>query len=60
MRKSVVLEAFLNQAALGPEAIVLLGEAGIGKTTLWRASVERARARRFHVLEARPTEAERG
>jgi len=53
------LASFLDEAAHGPEAIVLVGEAGIGKTTLWRAAVERARGRGFRVLEARPTEPER-
>jgi DNA-binding CsgD family transcriptional regulator len=53
------LEGFLNKAAHVPTTIVLVGEAGIGKTTLWRAGVERASARGFRVLEARPTEAER-
>jgi predicted ATPase len=35
------------------------GEAGIGKTTLWRAGVERARELGCQVLEARPASAER-
>ena len=37
---------------------VLEGEAGIGKTTIWRAAVERASAEGFLVLAARPAEAE--
>jgi len=53
------LDVFLNDAAGGPEAIALVGEAGIGKTTLWRAAVERSRAHGFRVLQARPAEAER-
>jgi DNA-binding CsgD family transcriptional regulator len=39
-------------------ALVLEGEAGIGKTTLWLAGVERAQERGFRVLAARPAEAE--
>lgn len=39
-------------------AVVLSGEAGIGKTTLWRAEVEDAERRGTLVLRARPTEAE--
>jgi DNA-binding CsgD family transcriptional regulator len=42
----------------GPSGLVLQGEAGIGKTTLWRAGVEHARALGLRVLSARPTEAE--
>jgi DNA-binding CsgD family transcriptional regulator len=51
---------FLDQAADGPAALVLEGEAGIGKSTLWLAGVEAARARGLRVLSARPSEAERG
>ena len=39
-------------------AVVLGGEPGIGKTTLWRAEVEDAERRGVLVLRARPTEAE--
>lgn len=45
---------FLNEAQRRPSALVLVGEAGIGKTTLWRAGVERASDRGWHVLQARP------
>jgi DNA-binding CsgD family transcriptional regulator len=55
------LQRFLEQpAARGPRALVLEGEAGIGKSTLWTAGVARARAAGFRVLESRPTEAESG
>jgi DNA-binding CsgD family transcriptional regulator len=37
----------------------LVGEAGIGKTTVWRAGIERARDRGFRVLVAEPAESER-
>src|SRR5688572_22461332 len=40
--------------------MVLGGDAGIGKSTLWRAGIEAARARGFRVLSSRPAEAERG
>jgi DNA-binding CsgD family transcriptional regulator len=53
------LDLFLDEAAHGDASIALVGEAGIGKTTLWRAGVELARARGIRVLEARPTPAER-
>ena len=39
-------------------AAVLLGEAGIGKTTLWLASIDAAAARGYRILSSRPSEAE--
>ncbi len=54
------LHAFLDGAGEEPTAIVLEGEAGIGKSTLWMAGVEAARERGQRVLTARPAEAERG
>jgi DNA-binding CsgD family transcriptional regulator len=54
------LVAFLDETAGGPAAIVLEGEAGIGKSTLWLAGIEAARSRGFRVLVSRPAEAERG
>ena len=41
-----------------PAALVLEGPAGIGKSTLWSAALERARSRGMLVLLARPSEAE--
>jgi DNA-binding CsgD family transcriptional regulator len=41
-----------------PAAAVIVGEAGIGKTTLWLAAVEAAQARGYLVLSCRPAEAE--
>jgi DNA-binding CsgD family transcriptional regulator len=40
--------------------LVLEGEAGIGKSTLWRAAVEEASAQAARVLSSSPAEAERG
>ena len=40
------VEAFLADVEQGPAALVLSGEAGIGKTILWEAGVEQA-AERF-------------
>jgi DNA-binding CsgD family transcriptional regulator len=54
------LRAFLEAAGGGPTAVVLEGEAGIGKSTLWLAGVEEGRARGFRVLASRPAEPERG
>ena len=39
-------------------AFVLDGEPGIGKTTLWLAALERARASGWEILRARPAEVE--
>ncbi len=41
-----------------PSALVLEGEAGIGKTTLWRAGLALAGDQPYRVLIARPTSAE--
>jgi hypothetical protein len=54
------LHAFMNGAERGPAALVLEGEAGIGKSMLWLAGVEKAREEGFRVLSSRPAEAERG
>jgi predicted ATPase len=52
------LEAFLERATDAPSVLVLSGEAGIGKTELWRAGLQRARARAARVLAYRAVEAE--
>ena len=44
------VEAFVGRAEGGAAALVLEGEAGIGKSTLWLAGVELARARGLRVL----------
>jgi predicted ATPase len=44
---------FLTLCSMKPAGLLLAGEAGIGKTTLWIAAVEQARARGMHVLTAR-------
>ena len=56
----VVLLEFVERPAEGFSALVLSGEAGIGKSTLWLAVVEAARERELRVLTARPAEAELG
>ena len=52
------VRAFLERLAEGPGALVLSGEAGIGKTVLWEAGVEDARERLARVLICRGVEAE--
>jgi hypothetical protein len=49
---------FLTLVADEPSALVIDGEAGIGKTTLWLAGLAQARDRGFAVLSARPVAAE--
>jgi DNA-binding CsgD family transcriptional regulator len=53
------VRAFVEGAAERPAALVLEGEAGVGKSTLWRAGVEHACAEGLQVLVSRPAEAER-
>jgi hypothetical protein len=51
-------DAFLAAAAERFAVMDVEGEAGIGKTTVWREVVRRAERRGFRVLAARPAEAE--
>lgn len=52
-----VLRGFAGTGARS-RAVVLAGEAGIGKTTLWEAGIELARDHGLRVLLARPSGAE--
>jgi predicted ATPase len=52
------IEDFLDRASARPSMLVLSGDAGIGKTALWQAGLERARARGVRVLSHRAVEAE--
>jgi DNA-binding CsgD family transcriptional regulator len=54
-----VLHAFLHPRRAAPAALVLEGEAGIGKSTLWLAAVAAAREGGLRVLATRPAEPER-
>ena len=58
-RELARIHRYLERAETGASALVLEGEAGIGKTTLWQAGVEAALERGRVVLQARPAEAER-
>ena len=53
------VHAFLDREAAGAAALVLEGEAGIGKSTLWLAAVQAASERGLRLLSSRPAEAER-
>ena len=52
------LHTSVDGARNGPSALVLEGEAGIGKSTVWLAGVAHARSRGFRVVSSRPAEAE--
>ena len=52
--------AFFESAAQLPGAILLEGEAGIGKTTVWRAALAALSKSPLRVLAASPVEAESG
>ena len=54
------LRSFLEREPTGPAALLLEGEAGIGKSTLWIAAVDEAREQGFRVLVSRPAESEQG
>lgn len=49
---------FLRSAAGAPSGLVIEGDAGVGKTTLWLAGIAAARERGFTVLTARAGQAE--
>lgn len=51
-------DAFLRSAEYQFSVLRLHGEAGIGKTTLWREVSRRAQSSSFRVLSCRPAEAE--
>ena len=52
------IEGFLAGVAIGPAALVLSGDAGIGKTLLWETGVEQAEQRDICVLSHRSVAAE--
>lgn len=52
-----LVAAFFETPAL-PGALLLEGEAGIGKSTVWRSGVELARVGGFRILETRASESE--
>jgi predicted ATPase len=52
------LDAFLETAPGGGQALLLEGDAGIGKTVLWEKALLVAGMREFRVLRSRPTQSE--
>jgi DNA-binding CsgD family transcriptional regulator len=57
-RELATVTAFVDAIPEGPRALLLEGEAGIGKTTIWLEAVGAAEDRGFRVLQARPAESE--
>jgi DNA-binding CsgD family transcriptional regulator len=57
-RELARLDSFLDSLLSGSAALLLEGEPGIGKTTVWRAGVDAAQARGYRVLSSRPAEAD--
>jgi DNA-binding CsgD family transcriptional regulator len=52
------VHAFVDGLADGPAALVLEGDAGMGKTTLWNAALDHAEQHGVTVLRSRPAESE--
>ena len=52
------LAAFIDAAAREPTSLLIEGEAGIGKTTMWLAGLQQASERSFQVLATRPAQTE--
>jgi DNA-binding CsgD family transcriptional regulator len=57
-RELAVVAAFLDAVPSGPSGLLLEGEAGFGKTTVWLAGVADAAARSYLILRSRPAESE--
>jgi ATP/maltotriose-dependent transcriptional regulator MalT len=56
--ESLAVSEFLDAASVDPTALVVEGDPGIGKTTVWSAGVDLAIERGFRVLLARAAAAE--
>ena len=57
-RELAELARFLDAVPAGPVGLLFEGDAGIGKTTLWREAVLEALDRSYCVLSCRPVESE--
>jgi DNA-binding CsgD family transcriptional regulator len=53
-----LLDRFLDSIPTGPSALLLFGEPGIGKTTVWREGLASALQRGYRTLACGPVEAE--
>jgi DNA-binding CsgD family transcriptional regulator len=52
------LDRFLDSIPTGPSALLLSGDPGIGKTTVWKEGLASAQLRRYRTLSCGPVEAE--
>lgn len=52
------IDRLLDRAACEPAALVIEGEPGLGKSTLWLAGLAASKDRSFRILDARPAEPE--
>ena len=57
-RELALVSRLLDAVPSGPAALILGGETGIGKSTLWLEALSQARARSYRVLSCRPNESE--
>ena len=55
-----ILDRFLDSIPGGPSALLLSGDPGIGKTTVWKEGLAGAELRRCRTLSCGPVEAETG
>ena len=53
-----ILHSFLDSIPTGPSALVLSGDPGIGKTTVWKEGLAGAQLRGYRTLSCGPVEAE--
>jgi hypothetical protein len=57
-RELSCLESFLDAVPEGPVGLLLEGEVGVGKTTLWKEAVAAGSVRSYRLLACRPVESE--
>ena len=57
-RELAEITRFLDEGPAPPAALVVEGEPGIGKSTLWRRGIELAQGRGYRVLSSRPADSE--
>ena len=53
-----LVDRFLERVPAGTPILVIEGDPGIGKTTVWLEAIRRAQARTFRLLKASPAESE--